>query len=515
MATVTGSFTASANIYAGKASIVSTSAATRIVHKFNSGKNDGSDTSVVRPTDWDAEHIIIGSLNSTTTIGVKALWASGALAATGAYTPIAFNGTNEYDTDGFHSPVTNNSRITIPASLGGFYLLIGNYYTNSAVQAYGTFRVNGGGWASDYGVTGKDGILTSVSVKSLNGGDYVEFGVNSSTTTISSAWFIAIKLDSGRLGSGVGASYIATSNQNNTGSDIALNLDTKDFDTDGFWAAGSPTKFTIPPGMGGLYVVLGEARFAAVNTTGVRQVYFKINGTTLRQSTMVGAFNQPQDLQVETIVKLNAGDYIELWAGQNSGATVAIGSGGNNYASTRLSIMRLDSIPQAYQDNMAASGAPTASNDSSQGYSIGSRWTDTTNAQEYFCIDATAGAAVWRKLPTRTAYRDVAVSNGATVTIGDDTTIARVGAALIFNMDGNDGGCFIQYYRSGTFNTVVGTSLGGSLFEFRGTTFSAGSGNFSIFLASNSAGAALQVKNNAGFGRTMRIFEFATTGNLT
>ncbi|MGC9100891.1 MAG: hypothetical protein ACP5HC_06505, partial [Caldisericum sp.] len=47
--------------------------------------------------------------------------------------------------------------------------------------------------------------------------------------------------------------------------------------------------------------------------------------------------------------------------------------------------------------NYNATSAPTANNDSSQGYSIGSRWIDTTNDDEYVCLDATVGAAVWKK----------------------------------------------------------------------------------------------------------------------
>lgn len=39
--------------------------------------------------------------------------------------------------------------------------------------------------------------------------------------------------------------------------------------------------------------------------------------------------------------------------------------------------------------------APTASDDSSAGYSVGSRWIDTTADSEYVCLDDSVGAAVW------------------------------------------------------------------------------------------------------------------------
>lgn len=45
--------------------------------------------------------------------------------------------------------------------------------------------------------------------------------------------------------------------------------------------------------------------------------------------------------------------------------------------------------------NFGASAAPDADDDSGEGYSVGSRWYDTTADKEYVCLDATEGAAVW------------------------------------------------------------------------------------------------------------------------
>lgn len=47
--------------------------------------------------------------------------------------------------------------------------------------------------------------------------------------------------------------------------------------------------------------------------------------------------------------------------------------------------------------NYSGTSAPTVNNDSSQGYAVGSRWLDTTNNDEYVCLNATAGNAVWKK----------------------------------------------------------------------------------------------------------------------
>jgi Tfp pilus assembly protein PilV len=49
-------------------------------------------------------------------------------------------------------------------------------------------------------------------------------------------------------------------------------------------------------------------------------------------------------------------------------------------------------------NNLTASGAPGASNDSTAGYTVGSRWYDTNNNIAYTCINAAPGAALWAPL---------------------------------------------------------------------------------------------------------------------
>ena len=45
--------------------------------------------------------------------------------------------------------------------------------------------------------------------------------------------------------------------------------------------------------------------------------------------------------------------------------------------------------------NLSATVDPTVNEDSGDGYSIGSRWENTTDDREFVCLDATAAAAVW------------------------------------------------------------------------------------------------------------------------
>lgn len=46
----------------------------------------------------------------------------------------------------------------------------------------------------------------------------------------------------------------------------------------------------------------------------------------------------------------------------------------------------------------ATNAAPTVNDDSGDGYSINSLWTDTTGPTTYVCQDATVGAAVWTQI---------------------------------------------------------------------------------------------------------------------
>lgn len=43
---------------------------------------------------------------------------------------------------------------------------------------------------------------------------------------------------------------------------------------------------------------------------------------------------------------------------------------------------------------------PTATDDSSKGFAVGSRWVDSAGRNTYVCYSAAVGAAVWRPLGT-------------------------------------------------------------------------------------------------------------------
>jgi hypothetical protein len=48
-----------------------------------------------------------------------------------------------------------------------------------------------------------------------------------------------------------------------------------------------------------------------------------------------------------------------------------------------------------YKNNFAATADPTVNNDSTQGYSKGSKWYNTNTNKIFECLNNSAGAAVW------------------------------------------------------------------------------------------------------------------------
>ena len=71
-------------------------------------------------------------------------------------------------------------------------------------------------------------------------------------------------------------------------------------------------------------------------------------------------------------------------AGLDVSATAAVGTllvGGTSVSATK--------------NKYDATSAPTAGDDTNDGYSVGSVWVDVTADRFYVCVDASAGAAVW------------------------------------------------------------------------------------------------------------------------
>lgn len=70
------------------------------------------------------------------------------------------------------------------------------------------------------------------------------------------------------------------------------------------------------------------------------------------------------------------------------------------------------------KNNISATTAPGVTNDTTEGYKIGSFWYDVTADKAYVCLDVTTGAAVW-----------IEITQGGLANIVEDTT-PQLGAAL-------------------------------------------------------------------------------------
>lgn len=126
---------------------------------------------------------------------------------------------------------------------------------------------------------------------------------------------------------------------------VPISFSGVDFDTDDFWAAGAPTRLTIPTGLGGLYGVKAFNAWAS-NSTGIRVAAITINGTTEAIASdwrgAAGSIGYPCTPTCDRV--LVDGDYIELIVRQTSGGSLDATAG--TYAPRpSLSLHRLGDAP--------------------------------------------------------------------------------------------------------------------------------------------------------------------------
>jgi hypothetical protein len=125
-------------------------------------------------------------------------------------TPIALNGTDELDTDAFHDPASNNTRITIPSGLDGKYIFYGNliWDTNATGIRQAQIRKNGTTAISVEASLAVTGTLYSYNMVvtppiALSAADYMELvGYQTSgANRIASGSVVTIRFGCQRIGS--------------------------------------------------------------------------------------------------------------------------------------------------------------------------------------------------------------------------------------------------------------------------------------------------------------------------
>ena len=235
-----------------------------------------------------------------------------------------------WDTDGFHDTSTNNSRVTIPAGMSGYYSVTGSTYgafTRNMYLLVDGSPVSGGRVGTD--------ISPIHDIMYLSAGQYVELAEyhgtgtqtagNASDQTLQSQLRV-LKLGSGTVGEVIGAKAYNNTTQGSLAQATynVLTLNTEDYDTDGFHSSGV---FTVPAGLAGKY--LFTARF--LNTSGSTATpYWRKNGTDLVGSGRTGTVNVPQETLL--VIDLAAGDTIELCEYHGTGGTITIGHASRQFS---------------------------------------------------------------------------------------------------------------------------------------------------------------------------------------
>lgn len=137
--------------------------------------------------------------------------------------------------------------------------------------------------------------------------------------------------------------YHATTQSLTNNTETAVLFNTEDYDVGAMHDTASNTsRFTVPTGGDGLYLLTGTVDFIA-SATGIRYLRWRKNGATAISGTMSQPGNASYNTQlVHTVVAaLVAGDYVELVAYQDSGGALNIGDAATRYIQNTAQIVKL------------------------------------------------------------------------------------------------------------------------------------------------------------------------------
>jgi hypothetical protein len=154
-------------------------------------------------------------------------------------------------------------------------------------------------------------------------------GTNGHTLVADSAETTGLKWQAPAAASFVGCSAYKTADQSiNNNTQTAITFTAEYYDTDSFHDNSSNTsRFTIPAGKTGKYLISAVARFAA-NGTGVRTWTLYKNGSSFIQVASMNAVSAGGSASGITFVgTFTAADYIELFGFQTSGGALNLVSG--------------------------------------------------------------------------------------------------------------------------------------------------------------------------------------------
>lgn len=156
---------------------------------------------------------------------------------------------------------------------------------------------------------------------------------------------VLVSQDSDTRAVAVTAKLVAASQSIPDATNTVIVFDTANFDTHAAYST-STGRFTAP--VAGIYKVHAAARFAT-NGTGERLIYLRVNGsasvTELEQDLANGSF--PIRINGAMDVKLNAGDYVEILAYQNSGGALNVEGSADPFTYLNISRVSGPALPVA------------------------------------------------------------------------------------------------------------------------------------------------------------------------
>lgn len=255
--------------------------------------------------------------------------------ATGAGVPetVVFQGTDVYDTDDYHDPVTNNTRLSTKSgkNLVQVYGCVSN--DTDTGQAILFLQKNGasflGMFQNDHETSGSDQTSAISPPLVVNGGtDYFTLVLQHDQPVLISndehTWF-GMRV----LPADTEYAFVSRATSNfalGVGTPAAVDWNNEVADAAGYWAVGSPSKFIVPAGKGGPHRI--GANIQTVSGTGTTSVTFHKNGAVFVGTPTAMSTTNASDLvnAVSAIVELNDGDEIECIVTQTGGQDVVFGN---------------------------------------------------------------------------------------------------------------------------------------------------------------------------------------------
>ena len=221
----------------------------------------------------------------------------------------------------FASAAARDAAVTSPQEGNFAYLKDTNvttYYTGSA-------------WAN-LDTTGMTNPMTTTgdTIYSSSGSTPARLGIGSTGQVLTVSGGVPTWATPAAGSTFVGVKAYSSTSQsisNNTVTAVTF-WDTEDFDTDAIHSTSTnPSRFTVPTGKGGKWAIQSALLYQS-GTAGERRVRIYKNGV-FQMDSRVDPNTGGTSVNVSNVYSLVAGDYLEIYAYQNTGTTKTIDGGGD------------------------------------------------------------------------------------------------------------------------------------------------------------------------------------------